>query len=139
MTATVLVFSKDRAMQLDALIWSYLLHVNNDDTEKHILYKTSTPQHARQYAHLEKQYPGWNFVKEGLFKQSLLGIKMRDTVMWLVDDTVFLREFNVQECCLELSDSHIAGVSLRLGRNCTYCYPSSKEQSIPNMAQVGRL
>jgi hypothetical protein len=70
-----IIFSKDRAMQLDAVLHSFFLHCQ--DAEKislSVLYYTSTPQYEAQYTRLTEEYAPRNvsFIKESNFRQDLL-------------------------------------------------------------------
>ena len=52
-----LVFSRDRAMQLDATLRSFLLHcMDGDQAQITVLYQASSPLHARQYAELAEEH-----------------------------------------------------------------------------------
>lgn len=72
-----IVFSRDRAMQLDATLRSFLLHCQ--DAERVclvVLYLATTPQHSRQYDLLATQYHQVQFVEERDFRRDLLFIMM---------------------------------------------------------------
>ena len=70
-----LIFSRDRALQLDATLRSFFLHCTDaDNTQLLVLYKTSTHRHALQYQQLRGDYPSVNFVSEQNFRQDLLRI-----------------------------------------------------------------
>jgi len=49
-SALVLVFSRDRAMQLDATLRSFFLHCEDPErADVMVLYRATTPTHAEQY------------------------------------------------------------------------------------------
>src|SRR5258705_11456418 len=50
-----IVFSKDRALQLHALLSSYFLYVKNP-VRLYVLYKTSNERHDRSYEELKIQF-----------------------------------------------------------------------------------
>jgi hypothetical protein len=83
-----LVFSRDRAMQLDALLRSLIKHCrDHQQVQFFVIYRASNPQHTRQYSMLESQYaPAKNiqFIPEGKFRSDLyrcvLAIKFGDPV-----------------------------------------------------------
>ena len=137
----VIAFSKDRAMQCEAMIRSYDTHANGEgftgtDTVRTVLFKASTPQHARQYAQLEKTHGHrWNFVKEGMFKQDVMKlVPDSGPLLWIVDDTIFFRPFNLGVMAEHLKyRTSVLGFSLRLGANTDYCYPISRRQVPPTM------
>lgn len=68
-----IVFSKDRALQLDATLRSFFLHCA-DAAQVTVLYKTSSPRHAAQYQRLQNHYPGVKFVEEKDFRSDLLDL-----------------------------------------------------------------
>jgi hypothetical protein len=71
-----LIFSRDRAMQLDAALRSFLLHCRDAATlDLFVLYYTSTSVHARQYTQLEQEYAAWPriyFVAQRHFRRDTL-------------------------------------------------------------------
>jgi len=59
-----LVFSRDRALQLDAVLRSLFLHcLDIDDADIFILYKTTSGQHEKQYQELIEEFSGRVFFK----------------------------------------------------------------------------
>ena len=70
-----LIFSKDRAMQLEATLASLALHCRDlDRLRLRVLYRASSPLHARQYQQLAQDYqaPWIRFVKEDIFRRQTL-------------------------------------------------------------------
>ncbi len=71
----VIVFSKDRALQLEATLRSLLKYTSDlDPSSITVLYKTSHPRYAAQYGTLSESYPQVNFVRENHFRKDLLNI-----------------------------------------------------------------
>ncbi len=72
----VLIFSKDRAMQLEAVLRSFFLHCHDYQLGKiTVLFTTSSVQHADQYAELQREYqkyPNLVFVRQGNFRQDVI-------------------------------------------------------------------
>jgi hypothetical protein len=69
---TCLIFSKDRAMQLDAALRSFFLHCSDAKTARLIvIFKTSADLHARQYDILRTDYPTVEFVAEQNFRRDV--------------------------------------------------------------------
>ncbi len=68
------VFSRDRAMQLDAVLRSLFLHCHDvDNANICILYKTTNKQHEKQYQELVEEYSGRVFfMQQQNFRQDLL-------------------------------------------------------------------
>jgi hypothetical protein len=176
-SALVLVFSRDRAMQLDATLRSFFLHCDDPErAEVTVLYRATTPTHAEQYNELRKRAyagrKGVRFVREQNFRDDVLSSLLatgsqswstrisrflcrlgpfagRLTGLWrssfahrivlfLVDDNLFVRRFRLREI-QELLSAHAdaLGLSLRLGRNTTYCYPRNHAQKLPDFGHVG--
>jgi hypothetical protein len=71
-----LVFSRDRAMQLDAALRSFLLHGTDAlDIPVTVLYRVTNPPHPRQYAQLIQDYQSFNnitFQPQSHFRQDVL-------------------------------------------------------------------
>jgi len=71
----VSVFSRDRAMQLDAALRSFYLHCQDIQlAEIHVLYRASTPGYEAQYRLLEQAYPQVFFVSEKNFREDVEGM-----------------------------------------------------------------
>ncbi len=70
------IFSLNRAMQLQAALSSFLFNCQDfERLELFVLYKTTTPEHARQYMSLVKEfekYPNIHFQPETSFRKDLL-------------------------------------------------------------------
>ena len=73
-----IVFSKDRAMQLDACLRSFYLSCQDPETASlRVLYSASSARHAAQYAELGAEMrasPQVRFVRETDFRRDVLGI-----------------------------------------------------------------
>ncbi|MGE5458632.1 MAG: glycosyltransferase, partial [Methanococcaceae archaeon] len=131
------VFSKDRALQLDCTLRSFLYNAEDIvSTELYIIYTTSNVHFRKQYERLQERYGKFNFIhfiKEEEFKSDLLSLlPTYDYVLFLVDDNIFVRRFTFSNivCLLEKNNDAI-GYSLRLGKNTHYCYSLNRFQSIP--------
>jgi hypothetical protein len=67
-----IVFSRDRAMQLDAVLRSFLLHCKDaDDTRIHVLYLGTDERILRQYGSLIAAYPDVIFIRQKDFQQDV--------------------------------------------------------------------
>lgn len=70
-----LVFSRDRAMQLDATLRSFLAHcADAARVDLRVLYSATSPLHETQYRELARAYasPGLTFVRERAFRRDTL-------------------------------------------------------------------
>jgi len=139
-----LIFSKDRALQLDATLSSFLLHCKDKDkVSVRILFTSSSDMHKIQYETLKNDYQDYSFIqfiKEENFRSDVIAlIAPFDYVLFLVDDTIFVRDFSLNDIVESLSEHPLAiGVSLRLGSNTTYCYSLDKSQKSPDFQNIGK-
>jgi hypothetical protein len=162
-----LVFSKDRAMQLEGCLSSLLRHASGTVSLKlQVIYDGSSPRFLRQYDELARSFAEKaEFVQEIRFRNSVLealhnagngkGIhpstwtsgRRKDgsaasaavaaCVLFLVDDTIFVRPFDLAALQSALVGNPSAiGVSLRLGRNTTETYAMSRPQAVPKFQAV---
>ncbi len=134
-----LIFSKDRAMQLDGTLRSFYMHCKDAaviDTK--VIYKASHPLHKNHYEDLKKYYGNTEFITEQNFKEQVLSLLRQYTyVLFLVDDNIFLRNFHISHLADILKENTNAiGFSLRLGENTAYCYTVDSPQNIPAFTHI---
>jgi len=73
MEILAVIFSRDRAMQLDATLRSLFLHCRDaNDARISVIYKTTTHAHRRRYDQLKKSYCSVNFIEQTNFRRDLL-------------------------------------------------------------------
>lgn len=174
-----LVFSRDRALQLDATLRSFQRHVaDTRAAELVVLYRATSERHAAQYRELGAAFagrPGLRFVAERAFRADVLRILARGLalpparrwtlerlptrgprrlplrlarallgdapdrpVLFLVDDNLFVRPFDLAEAGGLLGGRPDAlGVSLRLGCNTRHCYVLDRPQAPPAFQAAG--
>lgn len=139
----VCIMSKDRPLQLFALLESFVrnVDVSNLDYKVYILIKASSPLILKAYRKVKFKFQRFIFWKEQSFVKDMVTILCNPIfthVMFLVDDTIFIRPVPLKECCHAL-DVHrdCLGVSLRLGRNTSFCYMLNKRQGVPFLSSVG--
>lgn len=119
----VIIFSKNRAMQLDALLKTIKKYAPFFTV--HVLYTYENEEYYRAYEILKAEYTEVSFHKETIIKhnvQELLSITS-EYMAFLCDDDLY---FSMQEP-VELP-SDVLCYSPRLGLNTTYCYIYDKEQ-----------
>ena len=133
------VFSKDRPLQLEATLASFNKHcVDREKVSLSVLYKATSGPMAQLYRDIEKNYPDYQFVREGIFKSDLINI-LGDAglVLFLVDDNLFVQDFSLRDIEDSLgAEPDAIGFSLRLGSNTTYCYTQNKYQRIPTFVST---
>ncbi len=136
---TGLIFSKDRAMQLDAALSSLFLHCR-DIRVLHcqVLYTVSDSFPEGQYHRLTKEYNSVEFIRETDFRNQVLSdLESYEYVLFSVDDTIFVRDFSLQNITQMLQNNPDAlGFSLRLGTNTTYSYPRDISQELPVFTEI---
>jgi hypothetical protein len=117
-----IVFSKDRALQLDAFLRSFRTHVSN--VKLRVLVKTSSLRHYTAYQDVFKRHPWATQVwQSASFKDDVLDLLPQDEVVFFVDDQVFIRTW---------SGLNTVGLSLRLDPRLTKCYTMNCEQLVPS-------
>jgi hypothetical protein len=189
---TSIVFSRNRAMQLDGLLQSFFLHCKDSSRARvSVLYKATDVRHAFQYQVLSAEYAGRvEFREQQHFRRDMLSILnpfatgvrgktyrvlsmigsmgfplgsllnrlWRRTfgliqiffarkfmpvipdnsyVLFLVDDTIFVRDFLLSNI-IDVLNKHndLIAFSLRLGENTTYCYSQNHLQALPNFINI---
>jgi len=135
----IIVFSKDRAMQLDAFLRSMKKHHKNlDSCSVNILYKCSDEIFDNGYEILCNKYPEFNFVKETSFKENLVNIckhGTKSTIQFFVDDIIWKSDFSFDDDIYKKfeSDESVLALSLRLHPDITFCHPLNRDIAKPEM------
>ena len=133
--AYFVIFSKDRAMQLHALIESYLRKVENLK-EMYILYTCSNDEHEKSYCELILFYidnPIINFIKEKNFRKDLVKLiqgKKYSKIILGADDAIFSKYLDMNDFC-QINPIYAVG-SLYRGLDLSFCFAFNKEQPMPN-------
>jgi len=134
--AECIVFSKDRALQLHALLASSLEKVT-PHIPFHVLYHASTPAHQRAYEEVMDLFPraSISFHKQasgGSFRDDLMRLLQAicsERIFFLVDDVVFTEDFHVEDFARLDTDTFVT--TLRMGLNLKKCYTLQAEQPLP--------
>jgi hypothetical protein len=135
MLLNVIIFSKDRAMQLDLLLQSILLNFNIEDYKLNILYKASNDEYNRGYNMIRDLYPQFTYKKEESFKEDLLSL-FNDSkyTTFLTDDDIIYQSFKLNNDELHnifmLTEANC--FSLRLGLNTKHCYTMQRLNDLKN-------
>src|SRR5678816_3011776 len=102
---TFIVFSKDRALQLDAFLRSVMRFVTPLPRVS-VIWFPSSPRHTKAYIDVFVRHRWARSHREGLFKQDVLDdLPARGCVTFFVDDQIFVRPWQVE---------NLPGISLRL-------------------------
>jgi hypothetical protein len=129
----IICFSKDRAIQLHALLASYYDYVENP-VKVHVLYTCSDERHSRSYEQLISIFRDRDidFVYELNFKQDLeriLGSFDSSKVFFMTDDALFIDRFNMND--FTRYNPLIAISSLTKGLDLKFCFTYDKQQGLP--------
>ena len=128
-----IVFSKDRAIQLHALLSSYFAYVKNS-VKLYVIYTTSNSRNVESYEELKQIFSNKDvvFINEKAFKsdlENLLDKINAAKLFFMTDDGLFIDSFDMREIAsfnpIEVIPSLIKGLDL------TYCYIQNKNQSLP--------
>jgi hypothetical protein len=96
-STSVLIFSKDRAMQLHALLESIQLYASDVYTNISILYKYSNDEFKRGYELLQSRFPHYNFILETNFLENVKNYLTRvntPLISFLVDDIILFKSIS---------------------------------------------
>lgn len=124
----IVVFSRDRAMQLDLFLRSFArFAAQAGEQSVRVLYTWSNEEYRRGYDRLIAGTPpnvGW--IRETRFKADLLAAvdPRRPFTVFFADDNVFTRPFTFAGETTDLLDrcADVLCTSLRLHKHLTYCY-----------------
>jgi len=123
-------------LQLHALISSYLEKVASP-VPIHILYQASTPSHQKAYEEVIEIFPDNNisFTKQdsdNSFRSNLISLLKSvnsEKVFFLVDDILFVEDFDIEDFVKFDTDKFVP--TLRMGLNLNKCYTVQKDQPLP--------
>ena len=125
-----LVFSKDRAMQLDAFLRSAERYAPYDDVYALVYF-----QRERSYDLTVRDHPHvgwWDQEFNGGFETSVRKwLSDKERVVFHTDDDVFYRPASIFDVCYSVPPNEWPPSSFRLGKNTTYCHPLDCEQEPP--------
>jgi hypothetical protein len=141
-SAMGVIFSRDRALQLHALLEGWAACVRGP-AELVVLWTASDPDHEASYRELSALWEGRaRFLRETSFREDLLdeiGSTPATHLFFLTDDAMVLNPFDLSSCLLP--DPTRAVFSLTHGRGLDWCFVARKPQGIPALsdARNGRL
>ena len=122
----IIIFSKDRACQLDYLVRSIKEYfIGYENYTFNVLYKTSSETFEKGYKVLKESCPeNFRFIKECEFKSDLIPLinPFRPYTMFFVDDNVMKGSFDPQFLRGLVDFPQAACLSLRMNPGITYCY-----------------
>jgi len=133
----LIIFSKNRACQLNLLLDSINLNANQLFDKISVLYKAED-QYIDGYD-LLKTRTSIDFIEEMNFRNDLIRI-IDDDIMFttfLVDDAIFFDKITEPQKTLLNWHDNVICLSLRLGLNCVYSHPANLQYKINNYGPVG--
>jgi len=125
---SILIFSKDRAAQLDCLLRSLSINFKVPYKQLYILYTSSNNQFWLGYERVKELHTSIpvRWIREISFKNDLIeltnNLNPQSNILFLVDDDIFFREFSNQLIFEMFSPQHLF-ISLRCSRNYVHHYP----------------
>lgn len=131
----VLIFSKDRALQLHSLLASLKDHCRGTSFHSTVLYRASTPDFDRGYSLLRERaiLSDITWFQETDFRKNLLSILGTfdpfSALMILVDDDVIFRPVDLEPLLAAFSPRHLF-ISLRADRS----YPGQRQPRFKELA-----
>ncbi len=132
-----MVFSKNRAMQLQALLNSYIKNVANY-CPLIILYKATNERSKKAYEDLKREFKTYSiiFLEEKNFYSQVnnwLSTAQSDRIFFMTDDAVFLDSFDLK---LALFFNPLDTIlSLTKGYDLIYCFTHDTMQELPHFTK----
>ena len=130
-----IVFSKNRPMQLQALLESFFHFVEPSVVNSVKVLFAFDPQYQNGYSKILNRFPNVVFIKENDFRHQTISTisESGEHVCFLVDDIIFYRETPADI----LPKSSEVCFSLRLGKNCKYSHPANSWYNLPKFQEEG--
>lgn len=125
-----IVFSKNRACQLDLLLRSMDMFVPKEKNwATTVIYKTTTNFHEDAYKKLKKEHKFVNFIEETSFQhnfEEVIDETYAEFIGTLTDDDVFIRKLPDDVYFNQIYSPKALQFSLRLSPDMNYCYPFNR-------------
>lgn len=133
----LIVFSKDRPCQLQALLDSVELHTKGFFNKITVVYKSTNDEFKNGYELLKKRRPYVDFLQETNFKKNIIDSFELDYTCFAADDDIIYRDFN--RGLFNFFGDDTSCVSLRLGLNINYCYSNNKPNTLKEYQDFGEF
>jgi hypothetical protein len=138
----VVIFSKDRAMQLNLLLDS-IKHNADGIFNISVIYTSSSEEFAIGYKKLiwETEKDRINWIREASFEQDVLKALESDLqyTCFFTDDDVLFGPVSESEMTGALADESVICFSMRLGKNTVYCYALDVENRLMEFVENAGL
>jgi hypothetical protein len=124
-----LIFSKNRPLQLEALLNSFFELVSGSLVNKIVVLFKKEPEYEESYEILKSNFSEVIWEEETDFQTQVLNFTFESPnfLCFLVDDILFYQEVKGD---ITPKDSEIC-FSLRLGKNCRFCHPANSFYNQP--------
>lgn len=135
----ILIFSKNRACQLDLL-----LHSINDNFKElnniNILFTFSNNFYESGYDKLMLKYPNCNWYEEDNFynnTKNIINSFKSDVCLFFVDDEIIIRDYSILKYLnLFYEYKNIHSISLRMNCNINFGYAANQIANKPNLQYI---
>ena len=137
----LIIFSKNRACQLNLLLNSIDKNANNFFNNITVLYKSDS-EFISGYEQLKQQHNNICFRPEKNFSNDLLSLidTYYVTTTLLVDDAVIYNNISQYKSLIETSiNEEVICFSLRLGMNCNYSHPANLTYNLGEYKDIGDI
>ncbi len=137
--ADIIVFSKDRPLQLYAFLESTQELITGVQTIK-VIYHAANPRFAQAYNQVKQAFPAVQFIQQSMDqpkkdfqKLTLDAIKSCKSsyILFAVDDIIVKDQVTISEAIVSLEQAIGYAVYLRLGENTDFCYAENRMQNVP--------
>lgn len=136
----LIIFSKNRASQLNLLLDSIHKNANNIFDKINVIYKADG-DFQKAYDILSESQTSINFIKETNFQKDTISAidEQYKYTTFLVDDDVFYDNVNtnIDDIISILNNTKSLCFSFRLGLNSTYCHPANLHYKIGEYIEIG--
>jgi len=141
--ADLIIFSRDRPIQLLALLESINKHVAGLG-EIRTIYRSSSKEFDEGYQEVKKDFPNIIFLKQGenpendfkpLTMKSIVE-SPNDYIIFAVDDIIVKDFVDINEATKALEATEAYGFYLRLGKNITFHYLRNKNEKLPPLKYI---
>lgn len=135
----IIIYSKNRAMQLDACLRSLKKHFKDYNSVKKnvtVIYVASDEAYKQGYDKCSEEHSEVTFRKQTTFRVDTLESIDHDNdyTMFLVDDILFKGDFSVTDDAFKMvrNNDQMLALSLRLSPDKTYCYATDSNMRAPD-------
>ncbi len=118
---SVLCFSKDRPLQIEAYVRTFMWSLG-EQAQLSVLYYCSEEKYSGAYAKLIKEFPTVHWLKEKNFRDQVKGWVEDNPglVAFGCDDVIFREKVDVSQVEKVFEQAGLLGFSLRLGKDITF-------------------